>query len=85
MKESFKQYLIDHSQKGVWTGGVENGVPVITYMGETKPAEPFLAQLGIKLAKTTKYTESKENAGMGEPHTGGDTPDAGDGVSEIQE
>lgn len=84
MKQSLKDHIHHHSATGVWTGATENGVAVISYQGRVQPVEPFLKQLGIKLAKTTKYTESKENAGMGEPHAGGDTPDAGDGVSEEQ-
>lgn len=85
MKQSFKNYIIEHSADGVWTGATEGGVPVVRYKGKRQPAEPFLAELGIKLNKTNKYTVREEDAGMGESYSGGDTPDTGDGVSEIQE
>lgn len=85
MKDSFKKFLIEHSQDGVWTGGIVDGVAVITFNGEIKPVEPFLKQLGIKLTKTNKYTERVEDAGMGESKSTGDTGDAGDGTSQSQE
>lgn len=85
MKESFKNFLIENSKTGKWTGSTQDNVAVVTYMGEIVPVEPFLKQLGIKLAKSNKYTERQEHAGMGEPHAGGDTPDTGDGVSQEQE
>ena len=85
MKESFKNCLIEHSVNGAWTGPTQDGVPVITYMGIRQPVEPFLAQLGIKLKKADKYSERLEHAGMGKPHTGGDTPDVGDGISQVKE
>lgn len=84
MKQSLKDHIHHHSATGVWTGATENGVGVISYQGRVQPVEPFLKQLGIKLAKTNKYIERKDDAGMGESHVGGDTPDVGDGVSQEQ-
>ena len=60
-------------------------MPSIRYQGKTQPVEPFLKHMGIKLTKTNKYTVREEHAGMGESHAGGDTPDAGSGVSKEQE
>ncbi len=85
MKPSLIQHLRDHSATGTWTGTVENGIPVVRINGEWTSAEPFLAKLGIHLAKTNKYTERLENAGMGKSQPGGDTPDAGNGISQVQE
>lgn len=85
MKPTLIKYLREHSAGGTWTGSVVNGVPVVRVGGELTSAEPFLGQLGIKLAKTNKYTERVEHAGMGEPQSGADTSDAGDGISQSQE
>lgn len=85
MKQTLKDYIIAHSAKGVWTGGIENGVPVVRHQGVIKPVKPFLDELGIKLADSNKYTERKENAGMGETQRSGDTANAGDGISQEQE
>jgi hypothetical protein len=85
MKPTLIQYLIDHSKGGNWTGPTENNIPVITYMGNITPVEPFLAQLGIKLNKADKYSERLEHAGMGETKSGGDTSDIGNGISQSQE
>ena len=85
MKKTLIEYLRAHSVDGVWTGATEDGVPVIRYESKTQPAQPFLDRLGLKLKKSTKYTERLEHAGMGEPQSGGDTPDTGNGVSQEQE
>jgi len=85
MKPTLIKYLRDHSAGGTWTGSIEEGIPVVRIKGELISAEPFLAKLGIHLTKTNKYTESVKDAGMGESHSGGDTPDAGNGISQVQE
>lgn len=85
MKQTLKDYLIANSVDGIWTGSTDAGVPIIRYAGKIQSAQPFLDQLGIKLRKTNKYTERVEHAGMGESHSGGDTSDVGDGVSQEQE
>ena len=85
MKKTLIDFLKAHSKDGVWTGATENGVPVVRYEGKSQPAQPFLDRLGIKLGKTNKYTERVENAGMGEPQSGGDTSDTRDGTSQGQE
>lgn len=85
MKETFKQYLLDHSSTGVWTGKHEAGNPVVLYKGEVVSALPFLKELGVKLAKTTKYTERETNADMGESQSSGDIGNTGDGISKVQE
>ena len=85
MKPTLVKYLRDHSAKGIWSGSVEAGVPVVRIKGEFTPAEPFLKQLGIELAKSNKYTESVKDAGMGKTQFGGNTPDAGNGISQEQE
>ena len=64
---------------------MENNIPVITYLGNVTPVEPFLEQLGIKLAKSNKYTVREENAGMGEIKSSGDTGDTGNGISQSKE
>lgn len=85
MKPTTIEYIKHHSATGHWTGPMVDGVPSIRYGGKVQPVEPFLKQMNIKLAKTNKYTERVEDAGMGKSHVGGDTPDVGSGVSEEQE
>lgn len=85
MKKNFIDFIHQHSATGVWTGASVDGVGVVKYQGQVQPVEPFLKQLGIKLTKTTKYTVRQDDAGMGESHAGGNTSDAGDGVSQEQE
>ena len=85
MKPTLKEFIIKHSADGVWTGATEHGVPVVRHCGRNQPVQPFLDQLGIKLKKTNKYTVREEHAGMGKSHSGGDTPDTGNGVSQEQE
>lgn len=85
MKPSLINYIKDHSKNGIWTGLEVDGVPSVRYQGTTQPVAPFLKHMGIKLNKADKYKEREEHAGMGESHAGGDTPDTGDGISEIQE
>lgn len=85
MKKTFRDYIIAHSKTGVWTGPFEQNVPVIQYQGKLQSVEPFLKQLGIKLADSNKYTERKENAGMGKTQSGGDTSDVRDGISQSKE
>lgn len=85
MKASLKEYIVQHSASGEWTGKTVDGVPVIRYQGKEQSVEPFLAQLGIKLTKSNKYTERVEDAGMGESKSTGDSGDAGDGTSQSQE
>jgi hypothetical protein len=85
MKETTIEFIREHSKTGVWTGKTEAGVPVFRYQGKEQSVEPFLVQLGIKLTKTNKYTEREENAGMGEPKSGGNNPDTGNGISQSQE
>jgi len=85
MKPTLIKYLREHSATGTWTGSIKDGVPVIRISGELTSAEPYLAQLGIKLAQTNKYTERTEHAGMGQPQSRGDTQDAGNGISQSQE
>lgn len=85
MKQTLIDHIHHHSATGVWTGATENGVAVISYQGRVQPVEPFLKQLGIKLADSNKYTERKENAGMGKTQSGGDTSDTRDGISQSKE
>lgn len=85
MKPTTVEYIKHHSSTGVWTGPMVDGVASFRYDGKVQPVEPFLKQMNIKLAKTNKYKEREEYAGMGESHVGGDTPDVGSGVSEEQE
>jgi hypothetical protein len=85
MKATTIEFIREHSKTGSWTGKTLNGVPVIRYQGIEQSVEPFLKQLGIKLNKADKYSEREEHAGMGEPHVGGDTPDVGNGISQVKE
>lgn len=85
MKATTIEYIREHSKTGVWTGKIIDGVPVVRYQGSDQPVEPYLAQLGIELKKADKYKERLEHAGMGKPHVGGDTPDVGDGISQVKE
>ena len=85
IKPTLEAYLIEHSKTGKWTGSELAGVPVVTTHEGVTPAEPFLAQLGIKLTKSNKYTERVEDAGMGETKSTGDTGDTGNGISQSQE
>jgi hypothetical protein len=85
IKNTLKEYLIQHSKDGEWSGADLNGVPVITTHLGVEPAEPYLNQLGIKLAKSNKYTVREENAGMGEIKSSGDTGDTGNGISQSKE
>jgi hypothetical protein len=85
MKAATIEFIREHSKTGAWTGKMANGVPVIRYQGIEQSVEPFLKQLGIKLNKADKYTEREEHAGMGKPHVGGDTPDVGNGISQVKE
>ena len=85
MKETLKNYIVEHSKTGEWTGKTVGGVAVVTVAGVEQPVKPFLDVLGIKIGKTTKYTVREEHAGMGESKSTGDTGDTGNGTSEEQE
>lgn len=85
IKKTLETHLVERSLGGVWTGRFENGVPSIVVNDTVVPAEPYLAQLGIKLSKTNKYTERKDHEGMGKLESGGDSSDAGDGISQSEE
>ena len=84
IKNTLKEYLIQHSLNGEWSGAEQNGVPVVTTHLGVEPAEPYLNHLGIKLAKTNKY-KGIQNEDMGKTYHSGDSRESGDGTSESAE
>jgi hypothetical protein len=84
IKSTLKEYLIQHSKDGEWAGADLDGVPVITTHLGVEPAEPYLNQLDIKLAKSNKY-KGIQNEDLGKTFHSGDTRESGDGVSESAE
>lgn len=84
IKPSLVEHLKSHSQGGTWTGATHNGQPVITVNDKTVPAEPYLAQLGIKITDSNKYRGIK-NEDLGQPQHSRDSAELGDGTSKSAE